>query len=383
MSVTAEKAKPTKPKKPKLNSYPFWSPRFWHGMRLGHWVRLLTRNRFRIHPLRIPMAVLITPCAIVNSTLHGIQKLVYGRRVRETVIHEPPVFIIGHWRSGTTYLHELLVRDDRFAFPTTYECFAPSHFLISGGVLPRLMWILLPAKRPMDNMAAGFHHPQEDEFALCAMGAPTPYQRMAFPNNPPPHLEFLDMEGVSEQDLQVFKQALMEFVQLLTFYKGKRLILKSPPHTGRIQVLSEMFADARFIHIVRDPYAIFPSTRRLWQSLDAVQGLQLPRHTDLDEYVFRCFERMYHGFEQQRSAIDPSRICDVRYEDLVQDPIGQVRTLYEKLDLGDFEHVRQKLQDYVGSQKNYQTNRHELEPEITAQIARRWSGYIEKYGYAD
>jgi hypothetical protein len=381
MPVPVESSKPPKPKKVQLNTYPFWSPRFWHGMRVRAWFRLLARHRFRIHPLRIPMAAIITVIAFINSALYRIERLWYGRRVDATQIEQPPVFIIGHWRSGTTYLHELMVRDDRFAFPTTYQCFAPSHFLISQWNVPYLMWFLLPAKRPMDNMAAGFDHPQEDEFALCAMGAPTPYERMAFPNDPPPYMELLDMQDVDERDLKRFKDSLLEFVKKLTLKTGKRLIMKSPPHTGRIKLLAEMFPDARFVHIVRDPLVIFPSTRRLWPALDAAQGFQFPRNEHLDEYVFECFERMYRGFESQRPSIDPSRICDVRYEDLVRDPIGQVRAVYEKLELGDFEPVRKKLEEFVSKQKDYKVNRHELEPEITAEIRRRWAGYFEKYGY--
>ena len=79
-------------------------------------------------------------------------------------------------------------------------------------------------------------------------------------------------------------------------------MMKSPPHTGRIEELARLFPGAKFIHIVRDPYTIFPSTRRLWVSLDWAQGLQHPHHHDLDEYVFSAFERMYRGFNRQRDA---------------------------------------------------------------------------------
>ena len=132
-----------------------------------------------------------------------------GRAIARTEIDEPPLFVIGHWRSGTTMLHEMMVLDERFAYPTTYECFAPNHFLLTGALLPKLIWFLLPSKRPMDNMAVSFDHPQEDEFALLSMGAPTPFMRMAFPNDPPPYMEFLDMEGVDERDLVRWKETLM------------------------------------------------------------------------------------------------------------------------------------------------------------------------------
>jgi len=384
MSKTDEKAKSTDTRKSPVHTYPAWSPRFWHGMLFGDWLRLLARNRFRIHPVRWGLACTVTGCTVLNSALRIRQQLFYGRKIPKTEIEDPPIFIIGHWRSGTTYLHELMVRDDRFGYPTTYECFAPRHFLTSSWSIPRLVGFLLPRTRPMDNMSAGFDLPQEDEFALANMGCPTPYWRLAFPNEPPCYMELLDMEGVSDEVLSRWKRDLIWFIRALTLRKKKPLILKSPPHTGRIKILSELFPGSRFVHMTRNPDTLFASTRRLWPSLEVAQGLQVPRSEYLDEYIFDCFERMYRGFEKQRGAIDPDRICDVRYEDLVRDPIGQLEAIYEKLGLGDFESIRPKIEAHVSSKKDYKPNRHtELEPEIKAELQRRWAGYYEKYGYTE
>jgi hypothetical protein len=365
----------------KTNAYPFWSPRFWHGMRTGDWWRLMAAHGFRIHPIRWPMAFLISLIVPLNSLLGMLQRWQYGKLIERTRIEEPPVFIIGHWRSGTTLLHELLHLDSRFSSPTTYQCFAPHHFFYTEGLMKRFGSWLMPKQRPMDNMAAGWERPQEDEFALLTLGAPTPYVRVAFPNDPPPYNEFLDMQDAAPADVQRFERALMHFVQVLTLYTKKRLLLKSPPHTGRVELLARMFPGARFIHISRDPYSLFPSTVRLWQSLDEVQGLQMPRHQHLHEYVFDCLTRMYRGFEQQRAKLDPASICDVRYEDLVQNPAEEVARIYRELDLGDFRNVEDKLTTYLGEQKDYKTNQHQLDDDLKAEIRTRWAGYFERYGY--
>lgn len=367
--------------KPKFHSYPFWSPRFWHGMRLGDAWRLSAANRFRIHPLRIPMALLVAVSGCMHSALHRVERWKYKTLIDNTKIEHPPVFIIGHWRSGTTHLHELMVRDEQFGFPTTYECFVPHHFLVSHRILPKLFGFLLPAKRPMDNMPAGFDHPQEDEFALLTLGAPTPYVRFAFPNNPPRYLEFLDMRDTQADDLQRFKSEMLGFVRRLTLLKKKRLILKSPPHTGRLRVLSELFPGAIFIHIARDPRSIFPSTKRLWQALDEVQGLQFPRNEGLDEFVLSCFERMYRGYDEQRREIPAERLYELRYEDLIKDPIGELRKLYAAMKWTHFEEVRPRFEAYLSEQKDYRTNQHELAPQYVAQIRTRWAAYCQRYGY--
>jgi hypothetical protein len=365
----------------KTHPYPSWSPRFWHGMRFGDWMRLLAENHCRIHPLRWAMVGLISSITPFNTVMSRVQRLWFGRRIDATPI-QPPLFIIGHWRSGTTFLHELLALDDRFTYPTTYQCFAPEHFLLTEWLLARYGGFLLPKQRPMDNVRAGWQCPQEDEFALLTMGVRTPYRRMAFPNNPPPDLEYLNMEGVSEPDLEKWCQAIRSFLRTLTYRSAKRVILKSPTHTGRVGLLSKLFPGAQFVHITRDPLALFPSTRRLWKSLDAVQGCQLPRHEHLDQYVYEALLRMYDGFEKQRAGLDPARIVDIRYEDLVADPVGVIEGIYQTLDLGDFSQVRETLETYVRSQQPYETNRHQLSPDVSEEIILRWRRYFEHYGYS-
>lgn len=328
------------------------------------------------------MAFLITQCTIFNSLMAWLQSAKHGAHIRATKIEQPPIFIIGHWRSGTTHLHELMVLDERFAYPTTYECYTPHHYLVTEWIIANYFGWLLPKQRPMDNMAAGWKHPQEDEFALCNLGVPSIYTRMAFPNDPPEYLNCLDMTDMSEVDLKRWCDALHLFVQTLTYDKQKQIILKSPPHTGRVEVLAKLFPGAKFIHIARDPHSVFPSTRRLWQSLDDVQGLQRPKHRGLDEFVFTAFERMYRGYFKQKTLVDPQNLYELRYEDLVRDPEGEVQKIYQTLGLGDFEQVRPKLAAYLQGQKDYTTNRHELEPEIKAEIASRWGEYMQRYGYA-
>jgi len=368
--------------KREINHFPIWAPRFWHGMTLGAWARFLVENRFRVHPTRVPMAAVVSGVACLNSSLRLVQQLFYGRAIANTQIDQPPVFVLGHWRSGTTLLHELLVLDERFAFPTTYECFGANHFLVTGRIIPHLLWFLLPSKRPMDDMSVSFDHPQEDEFALVSMGAPTPILKLAFPNDPPPYLELLDMVEVREDVLRRWQEGLMHFVRAQTYLKDKPLVLKSPPHTGRIGVLAEMFPGAKFVHIVRDPYAVFSSTRRLWVALEEAQAFQIPRHEHLDDYIFAAFERMYRGFESQREKLGSTQICDVRYEDLVRNPLEQMERVYATLELGDFEPVREQVQGYMSRKKDYQVNRHGLAPEIRDEIRRRWGGLMKKYGYS-
>jgi hypothetical protein len=109
-------------KKPRLEG------NVWLGFEFFAWLRLLARNRFAVAPARIPRAVGITLAAAVNSSLRGVQALVYGRRVRRTPVPDDPIFIIGHWRTGTTMLHELLALDPRHRCPRPTSVSPPTIF---------------------------------------------------------------------------------------------------------------------------------------------------------------------------------------------------------------------------------------------------------------
>jgi hypothetical protein len=328
------------------------------------------------------MSISLFPIGALNSSLGLLQNLVYGRKIARTEITQQPIFIVGHWRSGTTLLHEYLVLDQRHTFAVTYACFVPHHHLLSRPVLAPVLSALLPAQRPMDNMAAGWDRPQEDEFALCNLGLPSPYLTLAMPNTPQ-CMEYIDMEGVPPEDLKRWKQKFLWFLKTLSARNPKRIVLKSPPHTGRIRVLLEMFPQARFVHIYRDPWAIFPSTINLWKRLYADQCLQKPRFQGLEDHVFETFNRMYAVFERDRPLIPAKQLAEVSYEQLVADPVGEVRRLYGELDLGGFEQLQPALEGYVAGQKGYKKNRFEMDPALHAEIGRRWSGYIEKYGYGE
>ena len=112
-AMTPRSETKSKPAPVEVNPYQFWVARFWHGMLFGSWMRLLARNGFRISPTRLPLATTITCGTIFNSLLRPVQDMCYGRYIEKTQIKDAPIFILGHWRSGTTLLHELLVLDQR------------------------------------------------------------------------------------------------------------------------------------------------------------------------------------------------------------------------------------------------------------------------------
>jgi omega-hydroxy-beta-dihydromenaquinone-9 sulfotransferase len=365
-----------------IQKHRVWAVKLWLGGDFFGWLRLLTRNRFAIGLCCLHWLVLISITTLINTALRYLQALIWGRRLRKTEITKAPLFIIGHWRTGTTWLHELLALDQHHTYPTTYECLYPNHFLLTEWCFSWLFHFFLPSRRPMDNMSMTWNSPQEDEFALCNLGQPSPYLTIAFPNRLPQYPEYFDLERASPKGLARWKACFLHFLRQVTVRNQKRIILKSPTHTYRIKVLLELFPDARFVHIVRNPYVVFPSTINLWQSLYAHQGLQHPAFKGLEEYVFDNFIHMFEKLEEVRPMMRSSRFFELRYEDLVQDPSGQLRAIYENLELGDFEQVLPKLKSHIAGTANHKANSYELPPELRDTITQRWGHVIQRYGYA-
>lgn len=371
----------TVPPHQKFHAYPWWSPRFWHGMPLRVWLPLVAEHHARASLTRWGLMATITAAAAFNSTAEALSTARFRRRLESPPSTPPPLFIIGHWRSGTTLLHELLMLDDRFCCPNTYQCFAPGHFLLTESFMTAAIGWMIPSKRPMDDVAAGWDRPQEDEFALMNMGAPSPYRRMAFPVTSPAVPVALDVAGLAPADLLRWQGTLRRFLGMLAVADPRRPVLKSPPHTARVGVLAGMYPEARFLHVVRDPFVVFASTMRLWRSLHDVQGLQVDPGDRLEEYVFAAFEEMYAAFDRDRATLPEGRLHEIRYEDLVADPVGRLAEAYERLGLEDFARVRRPLEEQARSMKCYRTNTYSHDPRIVAEVARRWRPFIDRYGY--
>ncbi len=300
------------------------SPYVWYGMRFGTWANLLASGHFDVTLNCVPRILAVSALTPVNSALGLVSEAIYGRRVAETEI-APPVFIIGHWRTGTTLLHELLDCDPRLVAPTTFQCMFPSTFRLTQGLVDRVTRGRLPATRPFDNMSFGPDRPQEDEFALLNSGAGSPYVTLAFPRHGPAGTRFIDLDELTAAEHARWEETYVTLLRRYQYGHDRRLVLKSPFHAARIPTLLKLFPDARFVFTARNPMDVFVSHARTLKVLASNQGLHNPIPDD-DEwvrgYVLDMFERLFETYERDRTLIPAGRLVELRYEDLVADPAG-------------------------------------------------------------
>src|SRR5205085_1821401 len=205
--------------------------------------------------------------------------------------------------------------------------------------------------------------------------------KFAFPRREAHYDRYLTFRTASPAERERWKEALLLFLKKLTLKYRRRLLLKSPTHTARIGLLLEVFPDARFVHIRRSPYAVYQSTRHLFDTYAWHTYFQVPDLNGLEERILRRYSDMYDAFFADRERIAPGRLHELSFEELERDPLGQVGLLYEKLGLAGFARVEPKLRQYVTSVAGYRKNDfRELPPDLCGRVAAAWGRSFEAWG---
>lgn len=361
----------------------WFGPGMLGGITFGDWVRLLYENRFDVPPVRLLRAMAITAQSAQNSVMRRIEDWRYDSAVRDAEVL-PPLFVLGHWRSGTTHLHNLLTLDERFAFPNNYQALFPHAMLsMERTQSPFMQWFLSP-RRPMDNIEWTMRSPQEDEFALCVITFMSPCMGWFFPRRRDHYDRYLTFRGVDDYEVKRWQAALLAYLKRLSWKYKRPLVLKSPPHTGRIRRLLEIFPQAKFVHVHRDPYAVFSSTRKMLTVNFSLHCLQRPpMGEELDDWIIRQYRAMHDAFFEDRGLIPPGQYHEVRFDNLEADPIGEMNRMYGTLGLPEFSQARPALERYVDDVRGYQKNEFpELPAPLRRRIADAWRPCFEQWGYA-
>lgn len=353
------------------------------GITAGDWFRLLYDNGFAVDPLYWHRAAFITVASVMNAGYRRIEQWRFSQDVNRTSLAGPPLFILGHWRTGTTHLHNLLALDtQQFAFANTYQVVNPHTFLSTEAINTRLFAGLVPPRRPMDNMALSFQTPQEDEFAPLLITRLSPYLGGTFARRESQYAKYLTFQEATAEEVARWKSGFLWFLKKLTLKYGRPLLLKSPPHTARVKLLLEMFPDARFVHIHREPYTVFQSFRHYYDTAMWYTYLQRPTLEDLDDRIIHRYQVMYDAFFHERQLIPKGQYHEICFEDLERDPEGQLETLYQTLGLPGFATFRPALGAYVESLKGYEKNTFAPLPrDLRHRIASAWGPSFEEWGY--
>ncbi|MBW2418768.1 MAG: sulfotransferase [Deltaproteobacteria bacterium] len=311
------------------------------------------------------------------------ERLRWGGRIRRTEIEQPPVYLLGFGRSGTTHLHNLLWQDPQFGVVTNYLANMYPVALTGQGWLQRYFANKIPSKRPMDNIAITLDAPQEEEIALMNATDQAPLHFMSFPRALPDIYDRYTAElGTDAGVLAAWKRSYLELLKKATILSGgRRLALKTPAHTGRVPVLLDVFPDARFVSIVRNPYRVYQSMRNMYRKILPRQVLQEFAWEDIDAWVVGAYEKVMSKYLEDRKRIPPGNLVEITYEDLDERPLELLPAIYETLGLGDFDAVRPRIEEYLHSLGTFEKNVFDFPADVVETVNEHWGFALEAYGY--
>jgi omega-hydroxy-beta-dihydromenaquinone-9 sulfotransferase len=366
------------------------------GSQLGYQIGLIGFTRLSniirlahyavgIHPRYGLRLLLILITSLCTLPLRLWEKMVWDRRIINTPIQHPPIFIIGHWRSGTTHLHNLISQDPAFGHLSMYQSIVPDCSLVGRTWLKSLLSKIVPIKRPMDNMTWPIDAPQEEEFPLAKTMPYAFYTQFLFPRKTLKLFKkFVLLQDAPEAFIQEFKRKYFRLLQIATLHAdGKQLVLKNPVNTARIPLLLELFPGAKFIHIHRCPYDVFSSARNLRYSLLSLTTLQSLDPDNVDPIILELYEDMMQQFFRDRPSIPSGQLVEVGFEDLEHDPLKVLQLIYKELDLPSFNDTLPAFAAYITSQGSYRKNQFHLSAQDQELVNHRWAFSFQKLGYVN
>ena len=368
-------------KRARLFEHPFIFGSFWS------WIKLLWQNR-SIDRKFIPRALFVTLASLLTSPLRIYESLRFGRTVKKTVVHPSPIFIIGHWRSGTTHLHNILVRDKNLGCVSMWQAFAPGLCLIDERVFKNPFNKIAKKWHPtreIDNIPLSMDNPEEEDLAIANM---SPYSYLHMYSYPRRATYFFEtyityFGNLPKSTIDKWKKVYLLILRKATLKAGgKRLVIKNCADSARIKALLELFPDAKFIHIYRNPYNIFRSTQHLYRVVMERTQLQEVGQGEHENWVLRFYAQLMQKLLADKSLIPAGNLVEVKYEDLDKEPLAQLRKIYETLSLPGFAEAEPAFRAYLDSISGYQKLAHkQLDDSAITKINRNWQFAFDALGY--
>ena len=324
-------------------------------------------------------------CLYVMRPLVALQNLLFRKRIlAEDLSEKQPIFILGHWRSGTTHLHYLFHKDPQFGTLSNYQSFLFNIAMLSKSWLKFLLSPLMPETRPQDNVKVDTDLPAEEEQPLSVMSMRTGFHTWSFPSNRSYFDKYNTFSGITPEEKMAWQQDYQFVLKNISYFNdGKRLVLKNPHNTSRVKELLELYPNAKFVFIHRNPYDVFVSTRHLMFRAVRAQFLEFVSHQEIEDMILYYFEKTMKKYIAEKNLIPKENLVEVSFDDMEKDSYGQIGNMYDKLDLPNFDQAKPFIEEYLNSVKNYKKNKfRNLRPDMQERINKEWKFAFEEWGYA-
>jgi len=351
------------------------------GISPKNWIEIIDKNG-GIDKEYLDRAAFITLGSVFTVPARMLFKLLYQSKINKFQIKHPPIIIIGHWRSGTTYLHELLSEDPQFCYVTLWHTMLPDSFPLLDPA-KEFFANFLPKTRPMDNIEVAINGPYEEEAGIAILSPWSFFHGIHFPKNAEEqYIKSIHYTGLSKEEMDDWKAMYHNFMKTVMYMnQEKRLLLKDPANTARIPLLLELFPDAKFIHIYRNPYKVYLSTIKMRNKVLEKMALQKGNAEEIEKQVINNYKRLMHAYFEQKKLIPKENLIEIRYEDLVKDPLKQVEQIYNTLRIPHFKQAVPNMQQYLERKKDYKVNVYKIDKNIINHVKKEWKFTIDLWKY--
>ncbi len=322
--------------------------------------------------------------------------LAFSRKIARTPVDEPPLFVLGFPRTGSTHLQNLLAQDPRWGCFTTFQCVTAPFSFVARGRLRRLMEKAMAAAgeqtRPMDNVKITLDSPQEEDVAVAAMSRLSAVHQLAFPKRGRELLAKYVMMGagpdgspngsLSARELRQWERVYVREVRKVVLHSGgKPPMLRNTLNIARSDHLSRLFPGAKFLHIVRNPYAVYPSVLHLARTLLPLYQLDDYDWDEVEQHWIDGYKLLMSKYMRDREQIPDGHFAEVRYEDLDRDPLGELGRVYEELELPGWRVARERIEAYLETLSGYRKNRFTLPQATIDRISDEWGFAVDAWAY--
>lgn len=352
------------------------------GSTFVNWIKVILENKLQIDWQFYPKALYVTVMILITMPLRIIEKMSCNKKF-ETIKVEKPIFIIGHWRSGTTFFHYLLGNDKNLGYTSTMTTLDPSIFLKYEKLLKKIVANNLPSKRPMDNLEMQADLPYEEEYAIANLHPGSFYHAWYFPKSIDKYFsKYVVYENVNQQVIDEWKKVYSFFLKKLSYkYDGKQLMLKSLVNTAKIKYILELFPDAKFIHLHRNPYEVYLSTWELYKSILPLFSFQHVDKEEFDKSILNIYTGLYKKYLDEKKLIPKENLIELRYEDFIKAPLQTMEMVYSNLKIPGFENAKPAFEKYIQKHVKYKRNNHILNNEIKNKVYQHWDFTFKEFGY--